>query len=202
MAVIIGLLAVGCTGRAPVIVDVPEATSAAPPPVAFELTGVALVAQPYNQYLFAPVDLIMKRITAPPMIVQPGTVKLQGTIAKHDKLAITPLPSTKDTAAIGLQETAGPTDHWGYLLTPALRAMFKTFADDTSFGAWLIVVDDVIVLGGPDGVPLTAYRWPRTVVEAYASCGIPPAGLDTCTNRFYQDGEEVYLIRSGQTVGQ
>jgi hypothetical protein len=208
IAIVALLISVGCTTRPKVIVDAPQASVAPAPVVDESIVGVAMVAQPYNQYLFAPPDLIANRVQAPPMVVQAATVRLQGSIEKHERLDITPLPSTRQTVALGLQETAAADDVWGEVLTPVLRGLFQTFADDPSYGDWLIVVDDVIVLGGPDGVPLTAYRWPRSVVEAYSTCGIPPDrsyglnGLDPCTSQFYLDGEEVYLIRSGQNVGQ
>ena len=202
LAAIVSLVVVGCTTRPEVIIATPESEPAPPPAAEVDLGGLALVAQPYNLFLFAPPELVANQVPAPRVNVQPGTVKLQEMMPKHERLEITPLPSTDDTVALGFQETAGESDRWGEVLTPALRKLFGHFAADPELGEWLIVVDDVIVLEGPDGVPLTAYRWHRGVVEAYAECGIPPSGIDHCTDQFYIDGQEVYLIRSGTNVGQ
>ena len=88
-------------------------------------------------------------------------------------------------------------------MIPAERHLFAEFAADRSLGDWLIVVDDVIVTGGKDPVPLTAYRWPRSIVEQYASCGIPMSlQIEDCTHDFYGGGETVFVIRSGNNVGQ
>ena len=85
---------------------------------------------------------------------------------------------------------------------PALRKVFAAFAADPSFGEWLVIVDDVKVEGGPDPVPLTAYRWPRAAVEAYAECGIPPDGIDDCTSQFYRTPEVIFVIPLGQPRGR
>jgi hypothetical protein len=165
--------------------------------------GLAVIAQPYIQYLFAPPEIVSGKAQAPPTDVQPSTLQLMDSVAPNKRLKLTPLPSTDRTVAIAFQETTPFRQRWGAIMIPAERHLFAEFAADRSLGDWLIVVDDVIVTGGKDPVPLTAYRWPRSVVERYASCGIPMSlQIEDCTHDFYGGGETVFVIRSGNNVGQ
>lgn len=165
--------------------------------------GLAVIAQPYVQYLFAPPEIISGKAQAPPTNVQRPTLQLMDTVTPNKRLKLTPLPSTDGTVAIAFQETTPFRQRWGEIMIPAERRFFAEFAADRSLGTWLIVVDDVIVTGGKDPVPLTAYRWPREAVEQYANCGIPMSlEIEDCTHDFYGLAETVYVIRSGTNVGQ
>jgi len=165
--------------------------------------GLAVIAQPYIQYLFAPPEIVTGKAKAPPTDVQGGTLSLLNGVAPNKRLKLTPLPSTEGTVALAFQETTPYRQRWGAVMIPAERHMFAQFAANRSLGNWLIVVDDVIVTGGKDPVPLTAYRWPREAVEQYASCGIPMSlEIEDCTHEFYSAAETVYVIRSGTNVGQ
>jgi hypothetical protein len=165
--------------------------------------GLALIAQPYVQYLFAPPEVVSGKAKAPPTGVQTGTLELKGTIASSRRLKLTALASTEGTVALAFQETTPFRERWGAIMIPAERHLFAEFAGDRSLGDWLIVVDDVIVTGGKDPIPLTAYRWPRLAVEQYARCGIPMSlEIESCTHAFYRVAETVLVIRSGNNVGQ
>jgi hypothetical protein len=165
--------------------------------------GLAVIAQPYIQYLFAPAEVITGKAKAPPTDVRRSTLTLMNAVTPNKRLKLTPLPSTDGTVALAFQETTPYRQRWGAVMIPAERRMFAQFAADRSLGNWLIVVDDVIVTGGKDPVPLTAYRWPREAVEQYATCGIPMSlEIEDCTHEFYAQAETVYVIRSGTNVGQ
>jgi hypothetical protein len=82
-------------------------------------------------------------------------------------------------------------------MTPAERQAFGAFAANSTLGKYLVVFTDVVVRGGIDPVPLTGYRWRRPDVEAYAACGIPSSGLDSCTRVFYARPEMVLIPPAG-----
>jgi len=165
--------------------------------------GLAVIAQPYIQYLFAPPEVVTGKANAPPTDVQVASLKLMNSVAPNKRLKLTALPSTDGTVALAFQETTPFRMRWGAVMIPAERHLFAQFAADRSLGDWLIIVDDVIVTGGKDPVPLTAYRWPRSAVERYASCGIPMSlVIEDCTHAFYGAAETVFVIRSGNNVGQ
>jgi hypothetical protein len=63
------------------------------------------------------------------------------------------------------------------------------------------VFTDVMVIGGTDPIPLPGYRGRRADVEAYADCGIPASGLDTCTRLFYSTPQMVLLPPPGGAPG-
>jgi hypothetical protein len=82
------------------------------------------------------------------------------------------------------------------LAVPAQRTIFRAFDADPTMGDWLILLVDISVHGLFDPVPLTAYRWDRSEVEAYVACGIPTTGLaldglDPCTQDFYRSANVV-----------
>jgi hypothetical protein len=166
--------------------------------------GFAFIAQPHFQYIFAPQDIILGRVAPPPTDVQDPTRELAAQVAAHPRLTLTLLPSTAGTVALAFDETSAFDQKWGGVMIPEQRKLFSRFASDPTLGDWLIVLDDVIVSGGPDPVPLTAYRWPRSAVEAYASCGIPPLFvIDDCTQDFYSASDTAYVKRgSGTGIGQ
>jgi hypothetical protein len=147
----------------------------------------------------------------PDISVQPGTHTLVRTLAPATgpKLEVFPLPSPENTSAVAIRELSKGPAPWGTFSTPAQRVVYRAFATDHSLGDWLVVVTDVAVLDGNDPVPLTAYRWPRSAVEAYAQCGIPPIGegipwgkIDACTDRFFMDSETVLVRPRSNQIGQ
>jgi hypothetical protein len=179
-----------------------DATGPAPV-VSTEMEGFAAIAQPQLQYIFAPREVVVGEIPAPPTLVRDASVSLKTLVDGHVRLKITPLPSTDGTVALGFQETSSVRDRWGNVMIPAERRVFVHFASDPSLGQWLIVVDDVHVTDGKDPIPLTAYRWPRTAVEAYFACGINPEFvIDDCTHSFYGASEIAYLFSPGSGQGQ
>jgi hypothetical protein len=140
--------------------------------------------------------------------VQPATTRLVAMIATGPRISVRPLLSPADTAALSIQERATTRSRWGELSTPAQRTVYEAFARDRGLGRWLVVVTDVRVAGGTDPIPMIAYRWPRTAVEAYLSCGIPAVGvgipwtgIDECTQRFFADADEVVLRADSGAVG-
>src|SRR5207247_8664510 len=136
--------------------------------------GVSLVPLAIPQFLFGPSD--------PARIAfQPSSQHLVALVPKNKRLHLMVLPSPADTVAIDLLEDSTPTRTWGELMTPAQRTIFRAFAADASLGKWLVILDDVNVVGGPDPIPLTAYLWARSDVVTYARCGIPNTGIDGCT---------------------
>lgn len=187
--VCLALLMMGCTR----VREVPLRTLATPEPTAQALGGEVYVAIPFPMTLFGPP---LKQA-----VVQPGTEKLKSQVVRHPRLKVTALPSSQRTVALGFQEKSTGDQRWGEIMIPEERRLFRRFAMDTSTGAWLIVITDVEVTDAPDPVPLVAYKWTRSDVEAFAECGIPPfMTLDECTDTFYQAAEVIFLhhMKSGQ----
>jgi hypothetical protein len=201
------LIGSACTG-AKVIVASPqhidEPTQA--PAVAPEnVAGFAFIAQPHFQYIFAPEEIVIGDVAPPPTDVQKATKELASQVQPNDRLKITVLPSTTGTVALAFEETSTEQQQWGGIMVPQERRLFARFAADKTLGDWLIVLDDVIVSNGKDPVPLTAYRWPRSAVEAYAACGIPAQFLiDDCTHTFYSASDVMFVVRGrgGGGAGQ
>jgi hypothetical protein len=169
-----------------------------------KIAGFAFIAQPHFQYIFAPRAVILGDEPPPPTDVQGATENLAATVATHKRLKLTPLPSTEGTVALAFEEFSSGKQQWGGVMIPEERKLFGRFASDTRLGEWLIVLDDVIVSDGADPIPLTAYRWPRSAVEAYAACGIPPQFvIEDCTHAFYSASDTMYVMRgSGTSAGQ
>jgi hypothetical protein len=186
----LALLLTGCTR----VREIPLTTLATPEPTAGPSSGgEVIVAVPYPMTLFGP-PLKAAAVT-------PGTEKLKSLITRHPRLKVTALASSQETVALGLQETARGEQRWGEIMIPEQRRLIRRFAQDTSTGAWLILITDVEVLDAPDPVPLVAYRWERTEVEAFAQCGIPPfMTFNECTDTFYQAAEVIFLHH--RLVGQ
>jgi hypothetical protein len=136
-------------------------------------------------------------------VIHSGTSTLAHVVAARDRLTVVGLPSAKGTAAIGFLETSPQGHLWGEALFPAERSVFRAFAANPSSGDFLVVLTDVEVLDGPDPVPLTAYRWAREDVEAFASCGIKPRrpnhGVDACTAAFYARAD-TRIVQGGGTI--
>ena len=118
--------------------------------------------------------------------IQPGTSSLVGSLGRRDRLDVVALPSPSGTVAVDFNEVSPPGSTWGEVLFPAERSLFRAFAKDPSLGEYLVILTDVEVLKGADPVPLTAYRWSRKDVVAYAGCGIPDSAIDACTASFYE----------------
>ena len=202
------LLGSACTGTKIIVVSPKPLDQATPRPQASgpgESDGFAFIAQPHFQYIFAPRDVIAGDVAPPPTDVQTATRELAAQVVIGPRLKITVLPSSAGTVALAFEETSTEKQQWGGVMIPEQRKLFARFAADTSLGDWLIVLDDVIVSGGLDPIPLTAYRWPRSAVEAYASCGIPPQFvIDACTHAFYS-ASDIMLVqrgRGGPSAGQ
>jgi len=121
-------------------------------------------------------------------VVQPESTALVHDAGSHDRLEVMALPSGPGTAAIDFLESSPAGHQWGEVMLPVERSVFKTFAEQRSLGAYLVMLTDVDVLQGPDPVPMTAYKWSRADVEAYARCGIPPEGFNPCTDTFFLQG--------------
>jgi hypothetical protein len=157
-------------------------------------TGVSLVPLSIPQFIFGP------PVVAPQ--VQPASGSLVSLAAANKRLHVQPLPSPIGTAAIDFVEDSTPALRWGELMWPAQRKMFAAFAADPTLGDFLVIVDDVNILGGPDPVPLTAYRWARENVETYAQCGIPRTAIDACTVAFYATPQVIVISTRFQQRGQ
>ncbi len=138
--------------------------------------------------------------TAEPQI-QPGSAALAGSLGSRKRLQVHALPSGPGTAAVHFVEVSPPGYHWGEVMFPAERTVFREFAGDASLGSYIVVLTDVQVVGSPDPVPLTAYRWTRADVEAYASCGIPNRAIDACTSDFYATAEMSIINTAGALRG-
>lgn len=159
---------------------------------------VAVAAKPPGGDAVAPMQHERKYIFGqlqPPAQIRDSSLRLLEVIEDHQRLSAVALESTLDTSAVILIEQS-PSRPWGELATPAQREMFRAFAEDPSLGRWLIVLVDIEVYGLFDPVPLTAYRWDRDAVEAYATCGIPATGLpqdglDACSLDFYRAADVV-----------
>ena len=170
-----------------------EGAGIALPATEEELSAVSLFPLKIPQFIFG------QPIREPR--VQSGSQRLISVVERSRRLHIAALPSADDTAAVNLLEDARKGQKWGEVMTPAQRRIFATFARDATLGEWLVIVDDVNVIGAPDPVPMTAYRWHREDVEGYASCGIPPSGIDQCTAAFYHQPEMLYVLAKAHTVG-
>lgn len=134
-----------------------------------------------------------------PQLDVPGSTKrLVASLTPRPHLQVKALSSATGTAAVAFIETSLQRDDWGAVMTPAERQAFGAFAADPTMGNWLIVFTDVVVKHGSDPIPMTGYRWRRPDVEAYAECGIPSAGLDSCTRVFYATPEMVLLPPLGR----
>lgn len=129
----------------------------------------------------------------PQFQVQGSSQRLVEMVGTRPRLEVEALTSEQGTVALKFVERATPKNRWGAVMTPAQRRVFGAFAADPSMGEWLIVFTDVVVTGGIDPIPVTGYRWRRADVEAYADCGIPSSGLDTCTHLFYATPQMVLL---------
>jgi hypothetical protein len=127
--------------------------------------------------------------------------RLVAMLGTMPRLEVEALRSEQGTVALKFTERASPSNKWGAVMTPAQRRVFGAFAADPTMGDWLIVFTDVLVIGGTDPIPLTGYRWKRADVEAYADCGIPSTGLDTCTRLFYATPQMVLLPPEGGAPG-
>jgi hypothetical protein len=121
-------------------------------------------------------------------IVQPESTALVHDAGSHDRLQVRALPSGSGTAAIDFLETAPAGHQWGEVMLPVERTVFKAFAKQPALGDYLVMLTDVDVLSGPDPIPITAYKWSRKDVEAYARCGIPDQGFNPCTDTFFLKG--------------
>jgi hypothetical protein len=201
------LLGSGCTGPKVILASPRPLDQPAPNPQAADPSnaeGFAFIAQPHFQYIFAPRDVLLGDVAPPPTDIQIATRDLAAKVATHKRLKLTPLRSTEGTVALAFEESSTEQDRWGGVMIPEERKLFARFAADGALGAWLIVLDDVIVSDGADPVPLTAYRWPRSAVEAYAACGIPPQFvIEDCTHAFYSASDTMYVMRgSGTSAGQ
>lgn len=195
------LLGSACTGAKILIASPRPPDPPTPQPQAAEppkMAGFAFIAQPHLQYIFAPRAVIIGDEAPPPTDVQGGTRDLAAQVKAHKRLKLTPLPSTEGTVALAFQEFSTVKQRWGGVMIPEERRLFARFASNKDLGDWLIVLDDVIVSDGTDPIPLTAYRWTRSAVEAYAACGIPPQFvIDDCTHAFYSAGDTMYVMRGG-----
>jgi hypothetical protein len=198
------LLGPACTGAKVIVASPPRIDEPTPEPQAEtpeQIKGFAFIAQPHFQYIFAPQSIILGQVEPPPTDVQDITRQLAAQITDHPRLKLTLLPSTEGTVAIAFDETSKFDQRWGGVMIPEQRKLFARFASSPALGDWLIVLDDVIVSDGPDPVPLTAYRWERSAVEAYAACGIPRLFvIDECTDAFYIASDTAYVKRGGDTV--
>lgn len=145
-----------------------------------------MIALPTEQTLFGP------PVAHP--AVQPGTLRLTSLILRNPRLKVTALPSSLGTVAFALEEKSTQKQRWGGVMIPQERRVFRLFAEDRTFGDWLIMITHVEVKPGPNPIPFVAYRWARADVEAYAKCGIPQSlEIDGCTHTFY-DASEMLLV--------
>jgi hypothetical protein len=132
----------------------------------------------------------------PPVDFQQGSKTLVTLLPKPLGLHVSALKSTKGTAAVWLIED-DPQVAWGTILLPVEKTVFEQFAANPNLGDWLILMDDVIVQGPKDPVPLTAYRWARADVERYVACGIPKPGTQNdCSGIFFRIARTVILQKS------
>jgi hypothetical protein len=137
-------------------------------------------------------------VGSPQLDVPGSTKRLVASLTPRPHLRVKALSSAMGTAAVAFIEKSREQDHWGAVMTPAERQAFGAFAADPTMGQWLVVFTDVDVKHGTDPIPMTGYRWRRPDVEAYAECGIPSSGLDTCTRAFYTAPEMVLLPPRGK----
>jgi len=133
--------------------------------------------------------------------IQPASVSLARMVRRARDLQIQALHSPSGEAAVEVRETDRASERWGRLMIPAERTIIARFAGDASLGSWLVIVDDVLVRGGKDPVPLTGYRWTRTDVESYAKCGIPARAIDSCTSDFYAKSQMWLMPVGSKPIG-
>jgi hypothetical protein len=183
LTVALGGLAVACGGPSLRPVD------SIPPPS--ESPGISVdVLAPTLAH-----DYVFERGT-PPVDFQQGSRTLVDMLPKPPGLHVAALESTRDSAAIFMIED-DPKVAWGALLLPAEKTVFEEFAANRKLGDWLMLIDDVIVPGPKDPVPVTAYRWARADVEHYVACGIPKPGTQNdCSNIFFRIARTVILQKS------
>jgi hypothetical protein len=132
----------------------------------------------------------------PPVGFQPGSKTLVSLLSNTPGLHVAALKSTQGSAAIFMIED-DPEVPWGAILLPAEKTVFEKFAEDRKLGDWLMLIDDVIVPGPKDPVPVTAYRWSRADVERYVACGIPKPGTQNdCSKVFFLVARTVILQKS------
>jgi hypothetical protein len=165
-------------------------------PVAAQTEALGDVLAPQLTY-----PLYLFEDATPPAGVQRSSVTLVKVVEPRKRLHIIALKSTRETAAVFVQEISIHT-HWGVLMIPAERQIIRAFADDPSLGKWLILLTDVDVRGDPDPIPLTAYRWTRLQVEQYKACGIPDTMIDECTKAFYHLAKTVLVSTKVGNQGQ
>ena len=77
------------------------------------------------------------RCDQPPVGYQKSSKDLANLVADIHGLGVLGLKSTKDSAAVLLQED-DPGVPWGTHLVQAERRIFEKFAGDTSMGGWLL----------------------------------------------------------------
>jgi hypothetical protein len=178
-----GLVGAACSG--PSLRSVEGYT---PPP---ESPGISVdVISPTLQHQY-----VFERGT-PAVDFQPGSKSLVEMLRSTPGLHVAALRSTPDSAAIFMIEDDQAVP-WGTILLPAEKSVFEKFAADPTMGDWLMVIDDVIVGGPKDPVPVTAYRWARSDVEKYVQCGIPKPGTQNdCSKVFYLIARTVILQKS------
>jgi hypothetical protein len=183
LTVALGALAAACSGP-----SLRPVGSIAPPS---ESPGISVdVVAPTLEHNF-----VFER-GSPPVDFQPGSTTLVGLLPKTPGLHVAALQSTKDSVAIFMIED-DPKVAWGALLLPAEKTVFERFAEDPKLGDWLMLIDDVIVPGPKDPVPVTAYRWSRADVEQYVACGIPKPGTQNdCSGIFFRIARTVILKHS------
>jgi hypothetical protein len=186
------LAAAACTSR--------PALRTVAPPTPEPVSGDALSPVPREQpWIFSsgqprPQDL--KRFA-----IRPASERLLRVVPRLEGLHEAPLKTTERTAGLFLLEVQS-TELPGALLQRAQGPIFRAFADDRSFGDWLILVTDVLVRAPPDPIPPTAYRWTRAQVEEFARCGIPMEGSNDCSRTFFERAQVVVLKgAAGPPVG-
>jgi hypothetical protein len=183
LTVALGGIAAGCAG--------PPLRPVEPVPLPSESPGI-------NVDVLAPTlahDYVFER-GKPPVDFQQGSTALVALLPKTPGLHVAALKSTKDSAAVFMIED-DPKAAWGELLLPAEKTVFERFAANPKLGGWLMVIDDVIVYGPKDPVPITAYRWARSDVEKYVACGIPKPGTQNdCSRTFFLIARTVILQKS------
>jgi len=193
------LLAVACGSSSPAPAVAHANKAAAVAPLSAELPA-GLVQESHPSRLPAGVSLapakIPKFVFGPEVAGEPiqvASLRLAALVPANARLHVVALPSPSHTAALNFVEETTPRLKWGELLIPAEHGGFREFAADQSFGDWLVVVDWVRVHGGPSPIPVTAYLWPRSAVEAYWQCGIPRSAIDSCTDAFYMASDTILV---------
>ena len=173
--------------------DAPDSTQSRPPASPARAPEAAQPARSAPAFDPTEVREWYQAVGLPEFQVPPSSRRLVQMLGTRPRLEVEALRSEQGTVALKFVETATPKNEWGAVMTPSQRRVFGAFAADPTMGEWLIVFTDVMVVGGTDPIPLTGYRWKRVDVEAYAECGIPSSGLDTCTRLFYATPQMVLL---------